>query len=219
MKVNHFQLSTKCPFICLKCIINKPDNIKIILSKINESPKGTLNLFYNLTIDNKDLPKLISHIKKAKQKIGLFYNGLPKEEYLRYNPDLILFPMFSTIPENHDILAGKKSYYNMISFLNSLPKETKKPIVFFVTKDNLSETPDLAGLLLSLKTNIYLQPITFFEKEDFDNEIILYLKRIGNQKKIKLLPIGKNSAHCMNWSMPKNLFQDTLDFILNIKVK
>ena len=219
MKVNYFQLSTKCPFTCLKCLISKADNIKKIITTINESPKGTLNVFFNLTIENKDLPKLISHIRKAKQKVGLFYNGLSKEEYLKYNPDLILFPMFSTIPENHDTFTGKKNYHNMISFLNSLPKNIKKPIVFFVTKDNISETTDLSGLLISLKTTLYLQPISFFEKEDFDKEALLYLKRIGNQKKIELLPIGNKTAHCMNWTIPKNILQEALSYILSIKTK
>ncbi len=219
MLVNHFQLSAKCPFNCLKCSIQKANTKKYIFNKITLSPKGTLNLLFNLTNENTELPQIISHIKESKQKFGLFYNGLANEEYLKYSPDLILFPMFSTIPENHDMFTGKKNYHNMLSFLNALPKKIQKPIIFFVTKDNLSETPDLSGLLLTLKTQIYIQPLSFYEKEDFDKETILYLQRIGKQKGITLLPIGKKKAHCLNWNPPTNLLQQILDFIMTLTKK
>ena len=219
MKVNHFQLSTKCPFNCLNCIINKDDSFNNIINQINASPKGTLNLFFNLTFDNTDLPKLIAHIKINKQKFGLFYNGLAKEEYLKYNPHLILFPIFSTTPEKHDMFTGKQNYYNMISFLISLPKNILKPIIFFVTQENISETTDLSGLLISLKTQLYMQPLSFYEKDDLNQETMEYLKRISNQKDIFLLPIGNKTAYCMNWTMSTNLLQKILKYILNLQIK
>jgi len=218
MSFNNFQLSSKCPYSCLKCTIGDADSLSAIMNKINSSSQGTLNFFFNLTIDNKELPKIIPEIKKRKQKLGLFYNGLANEEYLKHQPEVILFPFFSTNEEGHDLFIGKKSFYKMISFMNLLPKTIKKPILFFVTKDNLAETTDLAGLLLTFRNKIFMQPLNFYEENDFDKEIMLYLKRIQNQKGISLLPAGNYSAHCLNWSEPNSVINLVLNTIKNINL-
>lgn len=226
MTINTFQLSEKCPFSCLKCTINKPDSTSFILKKIKESPKETLNIFFNLTINNKDIKKIIKQINHSKQKLGFFYNGLPKEEYLKHSPNLIAFPLFSTNQAKHDLFVGKTSFNQTISFVNSLPSQIQKPIVFFVTKENLSETTDLLGLSMSLKTKIYIQPLMFFENNDFSKEIMLYLKRIGKEKNIKLLEPGKLKMLCLNWKPAPTLYQylylikdTTLKIVLNLNKK
>lgn len=207
MTTNIFQLSEKCPFSCLKCTINKSNSTTFILNKIKSSPKKTMNIFFNLTIGHKDIKKLIKQIKNSKQKFGFFYNGLPKEEYLKHSPELIVFPLFSTNQKNHDLFVGKSSFHQTISLINSLPKKLEKIIVLFVTKENLSDTTDLSGLSISLKTKIYIQPLNFFEQNDFDKETMLYLKRIGTQKNITLLNIGNLATHCLNFKPRSNLIQ------------
>ncbi len=216
MKTNIFQLTKKCPYSCFKCEIPPANSKTEILEIINESKKNTLNIFFNITIDNNDLHEIINLIKEKKQKLGFFYNGLPKEVYLQHNPNMIAFPMFSTMPEKHDQFIGKLDFYKMISAMNALPKEIKKPIVFFVSKENISETTELAGLTLSLNTKIYLQPIKFYSEEDFDKEIMLYLRRIGKNKKITLLKPQPTKSHCTAWDPSTNLFKILFKKIRNI---
>ncbi len=170
-------------------------------------------MFFNLTIDNKDLPDIIKVIKEKEQKFGLFYNGLSNEEYLQYNPDYILFPLFSTVAETHDLYTGKKTFYRTISFLNSLPRKIKKSIIFFVTKDNISETTELSSLMYSLKTKAHIQPISFYSQDDFDKETLLYLQRIANQKNISLLGVANKKAHCINWIQTTNIYHTIYDKI------
>jgi hypothetical protein len=214
MKVKHLQISSKCPFSCLKCNINSCLTSENIISLIKDQKKNNIFFLYNIVINDVKMQEIINIIKKYNQDIGFFYNGLPVSEYLKYFPDIIVFPLFSIIPEKHNEFIGKKDYYNMISSFNSIPQNIKKAFVFFVNKDNLSEVIDLKGLTFAFKTKIFIQPINFYQENDFDKESWRYLQRIAKSSSIFLLKPANNSMHCKNW----NCYPTVLEFLIK-KIK
>lgn len=187
--VNFFALSGKCFWNCLGCHLPTALDQKGILKAITLSERNTLNIFSHTTLDLAALQPIRQAIRKHRQRLAFFGQGKILSPLLEQDPDMLLFPFFSLDAKHHDSFCGSTSFYQQISDMTRLPKTIKKRVVFFLGKDNFSESTDLDAFAYSQNTLVWIVPYSLFSPHDFDHEDYLYLKRLTRYKTLFIHPL------------------------------
>ncbi|OGI11019.1 MAG: hypothetical protein A2Y40_00030 [Candidatus Margulisbacteria bacterium GWF2_35_9] len=184
MNINFFPLSHKCFWCCLNCIHpEQPKDLEI--EKIIEiSHKKTINIFSHYTLILDQLKKYIQFCNQHNQKTAIICHDKIIDQLVDIKPTILIFPLFSTIPEIHNQFTNSQSFHKIISSIQHLPKSQKRIIMFFTNKDNFAELTELNTLAYTLNSNVWVIPISIFSENDFSKEDILYLKRLNLYKSL-----------------------------------